>query len=250
MGACIDLTGKSFGELTVLSKTDRRSQSGGVYWLCKCSCGNTKEVSGATLRNGRSISCGCVRRKNLEIGRGLNFVDCTGKTFGKLKVIRRVEDKIINGRRACVQWECECECGNRTFVLASNLANGNSQSCGFCANNSHGNIKIESLLKSANIKFEREKRFKSCKDIYELPFDFFVNNTYAIEYDGKQHYKEDLKYSNASIQRHDKMKSEWCRENNIPLIRIPYTHYKDLCLEDLLLETSKFVEYADIKSQN
>ena len=30
-------------------------------------------------------------------------------------------------------------------------------------------------------------------------------------------------------------------ENNIPLIRIPYTHLQDLCLEDLQLETSKFI---------
>ena len=35
---------------------------------------------------------------------------------------------------------------------------------------------------------------------------------------------------------------EWCKKNNIPLIRIPYTHYKDLKLEDLLLGTSVFIE--------
>jgi hypothetical protein len=34
-------------------------------------------------------------------------------------------------------------------------------------------------------------------------------------------------------------KNQWCKENNIPLIRIPYTHFEDICLEDLLLE-SKF----------
>ena len=34
--------------------------------------------------------------------------------------------------------------------------------------------------------------------------------------------------------------SIWCKDNNIPLIRIPYTHYKELKIEDLLLETSKF----------
>ena len=40
---------------------------------------------------------------------------------------------------------------------------------------------------------------------------------------------------------HDAYKNQWCKENNIPLIRIPYTHLKDLCIEDLQLETSKFI---------
>jgi len=37
------------------------------------------------------------------------------------------------------------------------------------------------------------------------------------------------------------IKNQWCKENNIPLIRIPYTHLQDLCLEDLQLETSQFI---------
>lgn len=39
----------------------------------------------------------------------------------------------------------------------------------------------------------------------------------------------------------DNYKNDWCKNNNIPLIRIPYTHLKDLCIEDLLLETSTFI---------
>jgi len=37
------------------------------------------------------------------------------------------------------------------------------------------------------------------------------------------------------------IKNQWCKNNNIPLIRIPYTHLQNLCLEDLQLETSKFI---------
>ena len=39
----------------------------------------------------------------------------------------------------------------------------------------------------------------------------------------------------------DKAKNEWCKENNIPLIRIKYDKYDTLSIEDLLLETSKFI---------
>ena len=47
-------------------------------------------------------------------------------------------------------------------------------------------------------------------------------------------------------QEYDSIKNQWCLENNIPLIRIPYTQYKDLNIKDLLLETSKFI----IKGEN
>ena len=97
-------------------------------------------------------------------------------------------------------------------------------------------------MDSLKINYEQEKRFDSCKDKSYLPFDFYVNNQYLIEYDGKQHFKNEGLFNYEEIHKHDLMKSKWCKENNIPLIRIPYTHYDNLCIEDLLLETSKFIE--------
>ena len=81
-----------------------------------------------------------------------------------------------------------------------------------------------------------------------LRFDFFLpEQYYLIEYDGEQHFKEGS-WSNLSrginlltYQKRDEIKNKWCEDNNIPLIRIPYTHYNNLCIEDLLLETSKFI---------
>ena len=42
-------------------------------------------------------------------------------------------------------------------------------------------------------------------------------------------------------QERDALKNQWCKDNNIPLIRIPYTHLNDLKIEDLLLETSEYI---------
>lgn len=42
---------------------------------------------------------------------------------------------------------------------------------------------------------------------------------------------------------HDLQKNKWCKENNLPLIRIPYTH-KEIQFDDLCLQTSKFI-YKD-----
>lgn len=56
----IDLTGKKFGRLTVVSlhhRTNTRS-----YWECKCKCGGTRIVSNDHLKNGDVTDCGCYRR--------------------------------------------------------------------------------------------------------------------------------------------------------------------------------------------
>ena len=236
----IDLTGQKFGYLTVLKESPKRGSNGNIFWWCKCEkCGTEREISGATLRNGKVISCGCVSKDNLKLGRGLNFQNLTGQKFGKLTVIERVED----ARGGQVQWLCQCDCGNQSTVMAENLKKGNTQSCGYCNENSHGNIKIEAILKENNIPFIREKRFESCKDKTYLPFDFYVNNKYLIEYDGIQHFKITGWGADnfESTQLHDKIKNQWCKDNNIPLIRIPYTHYEDLCLDDLLLDSSQFI---------
>ena len=237
MGKCQDLTNQRFGELTVLKKSNKRASNGGVYWTCQCTCGKIKDILGQSLKNGKTISCGHVGKEKLKLGQGLNFQDLTGKTFGELTVLSRELNK-----NKKVYWKCLCSCGNSTTVMADNLRNGNTQSCGLCREKSHGNIKIKSILNEYRIPYEREKRFGTCRDKISLPFDFYVDNKYLIEYDGKQHFQSDLLYSSFQLNKHDKIKSQWCKENNIPLIRIPFTHYDKITINDLLLETSPFIE--------
>ena len=55
----IDLTGKTFGRLTVRGKAPRTYQT---MWDCVCSCGTRSvTVSGINLRTGHTASCGCLR---------------------------------------------------------------------------------------------------------------------------------------------------------------------------------------------
>lgn len=69
-----NLIGKTFGELIVLEKgsTDK---NGHVSWVCQCSCGNLKEITGSNLIQGYTTSCGCVHKR---ITSNLNFEDLTG----------------------------------------------------------------------------------------------------------------------------------------------------------------------------
>ncbi|CAB4197007.1 hypothetical protein UFOVP1290_527 [uncultured Caudovirales phage] len=54
-----DMTGKSFGRLTVISEEKERSKNGTVYWNCRCICGNIIIVLGTNLRRS-TRSCGCL----------------------------------------------------------------------------------------------------------------------------------------------------------------------------------------------
>lgn len=56
-----DLTGKTFGRWTVLEKT-RKQQRNQVY-LCRCECGNMREVTQSNLTQGKSQSCGCLQKE-------------------------------------------------------------------------------------------------------------------------------------------------------------------------------------------
>jgi len=56
-----DLTGNVFGHLTVVSFTGLNRYKKAM-WHCRCDCGNVKEVIGAHLKSGNTLSCGeCYR---------------------------------------------------------------------------------------------------------------------------------------------------------------------------------------------
>lgn len=216
-----DYIGKQFGRLVVIEK-GRTDKNGHIYWICKCQCGNIKEIAGSSLKEGKIQSCGCLHS---ELMSAVNFIDLTGQKFGKLTVIKRAND-IGDGR---VKWLCQCDCGNTIIVQSNNLKNGHTSSCGCLC--SKGELLIRQLLIKLNYKFLTEYKF------FDLPnrrFDFYLPdiNT-CIEYDGKQHFNfvgtwhQTKEQFELAIQR-DKEKTEYCEKHNIRLIRIPYYDYDKL----------------------
>lgn len=55
----VDLTGKKIGKLTVLCRDMGRDG----YWICECECGNRKSIVTKSLREGNTLSCGCIQRE-------------------------------------------------------------------------------------------------------------------------------------------------------------------------------------------
>lgn len=245
MGKIINELGNRYGKLLVIEKA-KKDSSRRIMWKCQCDCGNIAIIRGTDLRSGQVIQCPkCAKEyatKKLIEYKQNTAEDLTNKQFGDLIVLALSNKRNKHGDRL---WVCQCSCGNIVEVQGNNLKTGNTMSCGH--RKSNGEEKIRQILKQNNIQYEKEKIFPTCKDQKELPFDFYINSNYLIEYDGIQHFS----YNNKGgwndkehfeiTKKHDQYKNQWCKENNIPLIRIPYTHYNELCLEDLLLETSQFI---------
>lgn len=64
MSRVIEMVGKRFGRLTVVSQAPILSWKN-RRWHCVCDCGNRIAVAGGDLRNGRSQSCGCLRQERI-----------------------------------------------------------------------------------------------------------------------------------------------------------------------------------------
>ena len=235
-----DLTGQQFGYLTVLKQSEKQHKYGNILWDCECICGNIVSVQGNQLTGGKTKSCGCMKGQIIS---DKKLQDLTGQQFGKLTVIRRAPNHPSNN---FVYWYCDCECGTKDYIVSGqNLKQGYTQSCG-CLTLSQGATKISTILQENNILFEREKTFDNCrfpKSNYKARFDFYLPDyNILIEYDGIQHFEPVTKFGGEekllTTQERDSFKNQWCKENNIILIRIPYTRLKDICLQDLLLEST------------
>lgn len=243
----IDETGNKYGLLTVLERDykeeEKHNNKGYTYWKCKCDCGNIVTIGRSSLKNGQTKSCGCLRKKvmaqRMSDPNNHYYKNEIGNKYGKLTVIEKIYD---NG----LKWKCLCDCGNEIIVSGNSLRMGNTSSCG-CLGRSKGEFLISKILKENNISFAQEYSVNINDRNFRFDFAIFSNNQleYLIEFDGEQHFKSSKFFGGIEylhyIQENDLLKNQWCIENNIPLIRIPYSHIKNLCLEDLILSSSKYI---------
>jgi len=213
-----DLLNKKFGHLTPIKYLT------GSKWLCRCDCGEMKEVIRQNLISGNTLSCGiCIPK----------YKDITGQKFGKLTVL---EYAYSNKKRA--YWKCKCECGNISYHAAVDLIANKIKSCG--CTRSFGEQEIHKYLSLNNISYIQEKTFEQCKNPKTnalLRFDFYIPDlNMCIEYDG-QHHSIDYKNTLEEVKYRDKLKNQFCKKNQIQLLRISYKDFDEI--ENILDEIFK-----------
>lgn len=124
-------------------------------------------------------------------------------------------------------------CKNHGLFEQSANSHLNGNGCPMCRI-SKGEEKIISFLDTNNIIYKKEYKFKDCKYKQVLKFDFYLPEyNMCIEYDGEQHFKKYHKWENNDSkltirQIRDQIKTNYCENNDIRLLRIPYTELKNI----------------------
>jgi hypothetical protein len=233
--------GNVIGDNNVFFK--QRLYDGNGIFICPL-CG--KEFTGNISCVGRGLikSCGCLHDIT---SKNNTFKDLTGQKFGKLTAKYCLPYSTPDNRAI---WHCVCECGGEKDVVGKLLRQGHTISCG--CSNSKGEVKLRQILISLGLKFEEQKFFDNFtnEQNHYYRFDFYLPdyNT-CIEYDGIQHYKTmgwQTEKGLTETKKRDSIKNNYCIENNITLIRIPYINYKDIN-EETISNLLKGVKYGTLQ---
>lgn len=281
----VDLTGQKFGKLTVIETLYNYNNSKRATYRCKCDCGNeiylgitalSRQISCGCSRTVDShvgekygkltitemlyyyknqetyceCDCECESRGNIIRWNSLitgNTTSCgcihspslVGQKFGLLTVVKEVQS--ANNQR---MWECKCDCGNVVHRTSHELKR--FYSCGCLQNKSIMEEYVKNILNENEIEYIPQKRFNDCRDIFPLPFDFYLPKyNITIECDGVQHFEPVEHFGGEEylkvVQAHDQIKNNYCLVNNIKIIRLPYT----LSFEDIknkILDEIKILE--------
>lgn len=241
-----DLTGQTFTRLTVLGRGPDYISPGkhrASQWWCICDCPEHNIILTriGNLTSGNTKSCGCLNKEKskeriIAVGHSL-AKDITNQQFGELIAIRPTNQKKNNS----ILWECICSCGKIHYATCTELVAGRITSCGCKKFISKGIRKIKQILEDANIPYIEEKTYPDLRfpETNGIPrFDFYINDSFLLEYDGEQHFIEKnttyFKDSLTTRQQHDNYKNQWCIMHNIPLKRIPYTDLDNITLDSIM----------------
>lgn len=124
-----------------------------------------------------------------------------------------------------------------------NMSREQIQGCPYCFDTkkfkfSKGEKRVEEILNQMKISFIPQYTFEDCKDVCKLPFDYYLPDLkICIEYDGQHHFypvtfngisQEAAQKSHESTKKHDKIKDQYCADNNIRILQIPYYDFKNI----------------------
>ena len=185
-------------------------------------------------------------------GRGHWDKSKIGMRFGKLTIIDKAPIHRSESGVYYSYWKCKCDCGNIVDVRLEHLLGKNHSrtiSCG-CYSKSSGELKIEQILNKNNINYQEQYQIKDFSLFSLFDFAIFKEEKLLglIEYDGEQHFKAIDHFGGEEEfivqQERDKRKNEYCKNNNIKLIRIPYTDY------DKITEEYLFSFFPELKAES
>lgn len=108
----IDLTGQTFGRLTVVGNAGSNADHK-LTWRCRCECGGEVVTAGKSLRRGFTKSCGCIRREKTGAKHRRHGLSCTNEWRVWATMIQRCKNPKLEcypryggrGIRVCRRWQ-------------------------------------------------------------------------------------------------------------------------------------------------
>lgn len=135
----------------------------------------------------------------------------------------------------------QIQCGNCDKIFEKMISNY-SPFCKFCNSTSYEKYMMTYLYKN-NIEFTTQKTYKDCLSDKSgfLRFDFYIPHlNVLLETDGEQHFKYISHFGDENsfekIKKHDKIKTQYCIDNDINLIRISYKEMSDYDVFEKLMD--------------
>lgn len=90
MGKLIDMTGKKYNRLTVISRAENEGTR--ASWNCLCDCGNKIILNGKKIRSGHTASCGCIRKERTALQGKINTKHGLAHTKGYKRYHSRLRE--------------------------------------------------------------------------------------------------------------------------------------------------------------
>lgn len=227
-----DLTGRTFGHLTVLGYNEEISlQKGRSHWDVECDCPDHTRfiVIGSNLITGNTTKCKYCKAQSL-----------VGQKFNRLTVIAR---EIKNNK---TMWKCQCECGNIIVVRGDSLKSGHTKSCGCLQKEKVAQLNFKDITgqKFGRLTVTRRSNNKDTSGNY---YWFCDCECGTKNHEVSGHHLKAGRISSCGCLRSkgEEKIAALLTENNIPFL-------KEYCISDLILSTGghpKF-DFAILNSDN
>lgn len=236
--------GEKNNRLTVCDRAPN-TKSKKARVVCLCDCGKYTVINHQDFKQGKVKSCGCLSTEKKIDRCKKTAINYNSKERNINPFYEYLEPTDMRySTNNLIVWKIKCrKCGKEYFAapneLVSERRSHGINPCQCWRKHSIGVWQIIHILETNNIIYELEKTFSTCvsKKGNKLLFDFYLPeyNT-LIEYDGQQHSQVSFGQSIQKLklqQENDEIKNNWCKANNITLIRISYKK-KQITLTDIL----------------
>ena len=164
MTKLVNVIGQKFGKYVVIARSDKRTKAQKQIVLCKCDCGNEKEVIVNNLRSGLTVSCGCWKDANTSKRLKTHGLSKTSMYLRYRSMIKRCYDPLNEeyhnyggrGIKVCDRWLESIDnyiedMGKPIFSMASIDRIDNNQ--GYSKENCHWATKKEQSVNRRTTKF-------------------------------------------------------------------------------------------------